>query len=184
MTLEQNLGSQFRGIISGFSYGIKDLITLITDVTDELLIYENVEDLRANGLEIELEGKLKNGTIGRVSYVHQKAENQRTQQVLTNSPNHLAKLNIILPLVKTRLFAGIETRYMSKRKTPAGSHADAFSITNLTIYCQKLRSGLEVSATLYNLFDKKYGDPGSEEHLQNVVMQDGRNFRLVFSYRL
>lgn len=184
LTWEQNLGNQFSGIISGFSYEIKDLITLTTDPIDELLVYENVEELKANGLEMELEGKFKNGIRSRVSYVFQKAENQRFGQHLTNSPKHLAKLNMILPIVRDRLFVGLETRYMGERKTLGGSNAEDFLITNLTIFGQKLLSGLEVSASVYNLFDKEYGDPGSEEHLQNIITQDGRNFRLLFTCKL
>ena len=29
-------------------------------------------------------------------------------------------------------------------------------------------------ASIYNLFDERYGDPGSEEHVEDVVVQDGR----------
>lgn len=36
--------------------------------------------------------------------------------------------------------------------------------------------------TEFNLFDKKYGDPGAPQHLQDVIEQDGRNFRLGVSW--
>ena len=48
---------------------------------------------------------------------------------------------------------------------------------------QNLIKGLEVSASVYNLFNKKYGDPGSPEHVQDLLMQDGRNYRLKVAYR-
>ncbi|MNC91780.1 hypothetical protein D3C83_80950 [compost metagenome] len=48
---------------------------------------------------------------------------------------------------------------------------------------RKLASGLEVSGSIYNVFDKDYGDPGSEEHIQDVIIQDGRSLRLSVSYR-
>jgi len=42
--------------------------------------------------------------------------------------------------------------------------------------------GLEVSASVYNLFDRKYGEPGSGEHPQDVIEQDGRSVRLQLTY--
>jgi outer membrane receptor protein involved in Fe transport len=36
---------------------------------------------------------------------------------------------------------------------------------------------------LNNLFDYRYGDPGSGEHLQNIIEQDGRTFWLKLKYR-
>ena len=87
-----------------------------------------------------------------------------------------------MPLIKEKLFAGIETQYISTRRTLAGNDADAFGRVNLTLSSTKLLKGLEASASVYNLFDKKYGDPGSGEHLQDVIEQDGRSFRLQLTY--
>jgi iron complex outermembrane receptor protein len=42
--------------------------------------------------------------------------------------------------------------------------------------------GLELSASIYNLFDTKYGYPGGDEHVQDVLYQDGRTFRLKLTY--
>jgi outer membrane receptor for ferrienterochelin and colicins len=33
------------------------------------------------------------------------------------------------------------------------------------------------------VFDKNYGNPGTEEHLQDIIAQDGRTFRLELSYK-
>jgi len=41
-----------------------------------------------------------------------------------------------------------------------------------------------VSASVYNLFDTEYAFPGSEEHLQDSIEQDGISFRLKLVYRL
>jgi iron complex outermembrane receptor protein len=35
-----------------------------------------------------------------------------------------------------------------------------------------------VSASVYNLFDKSYADPGGGEHVQDRIPQDGRSFRV------
>jgi hypothetical protein len=33
-----------------------------------------------------------------------------------------------------------------------------------------------------NLFDEKYSDPGSTEHIQDLIKQDGRAFRVKLTY--
>jgi len=81
-----------------------------------------------------------------------------------------------------RLFAGIEARYLSSRLTLKGKSAGDYFVTNLTLFSQYIVSSTEVSASLYNLFDERYGDPGSEEHVQDTIRQDGRTFMLRLKY--
>jgi len=71
---------------------------------------------------------------------------------------------------------------MSNRKTLAGRHTPGFFLTNVTLFSQHLVKGLEISASVYNLFDTHYGDPGAEEHRQDVIPQDGRSFRFKLTY--
>lgn len=181
--LEQYIGNCLRLVATGYYYKINNLITQQTDPIDGLLIYKNIEEIKARGLELELEGKWASGLEGRISYAFQETKNILTNDILTNSPKHLAKVNLIIPLIKKKLFAGIEEQYTSKRKTLAGNYAAGFFITNLTLFSQNLLKKLEVSGSVYNLFDKKYGDPGSEEHLQDIIQQDGRSFRFKLTYK-
>ena len=51
------------------------------------------------------------------------------------------------------------------------------------LLAQPLSRGLELSGTVYNLFDHAYGDPGGEELAQDIVMQDGRVFRVGVRYQ-
>jgi outer membrane receptor for ferrienterochelin and colicins len=43
--------------------------------------------------------------------------------------------------------------------------------------------GLELSAGVSNLFDKEYGHPGFDEHIQDIIQQDGRTYWLKLTYR-
>lgn len=183
MVYEQYLGDSLRGTVSGFYYKIKDLISQTTDPDDSLLVFRNVEEIRAKGFELELEDKLANGIEGRLSYTFQETENRNTGKILTNSPKHLAKANLTAPLIKEKLSAGIEEQYMSRRKTLADSNASGFFITNLTLLSQRLIKNMEISGSLYNLLNKKYGAPGAEEHVQDIIKQDGRSFRLKLTYK-
>ncbi|MGZ8142664.1 MAG: hypothetical protein ACXW0L_00660, partial [Methylosarcina sp.] len=57
-----------------------------------------------------------------------------------------------------------------------------YQVTNLTMTANRLVPGLDVSASLYNFFDSRYEHPSGDETLINTVPQDGRNFRLWFTY--
>jgi outer membrane receptor protein involved in Fe transport len=67
---------------------------------------------------------------------------------------------------------------MSKRKTLSSQYAEDFIVVNLTLYWANVLKNLNLSASIYNLFDEDYGDPGGAELRQKVALQDGRNFRI------
>src|SRR6185436_15301283 len=128
--------------------------------------YANLETVHGEGLEFELEGKWASGFEGRVAYTLQRSESDQTGDVLSNSPKNLAKMNLIVPLAKRRLFAGFEGLYAGRRRTLTGTNLDEYFLTNLTFFSQKVFKGVEVSVGAYNLFNTRYADPGAEEHRQ------------------
>ena len=182
LILEQYLGAHLRGTASAFYYSIDNLITQRTDPIDDLRVFQNVGEVTAHGAELELEGKWANGWMGRVSYTYQETENQQTGSRLTNSPLHMVKFNLLAPIFQDKLFGGLEMQYMSERKTLADRHIPGFFLTNITLFNQNLLKGLELSASVYNLFNTRYEDPGGEEHRQDVIPQDGRSFRFKLTY--
>ena len=103
--------------------------------------------------------------------------------MLSNSPMHLAKVNVIIPLLPEKVFSGIELQYTGKRKTLRDENAGGFVVTNITLFGQRLFKNLDFSASVYNLFDKKFGDPGGPELRQDIINQDGRTFRVKLTYR-
>jgi iron complex outermembrane receptor protein len=179
---EQRLGDHFRSTLGGFYNDITDMIVQETDPSDGLLVFRNSEHVKAKGVETELDGKFQNGLQGRVSYTFQDAHDDSDGEILVDSPQHMAKLNLIVPLYDDRVFSGLELQFLSQRKTLAGNQAGAYLIGNLTLFGHKLFKGLELSGSIYNLFDRKYGDPGSGEHREDIIVQDGRIFRLKLTY--
>jgi iron complex outermembrane receptor protein len=181
--IEQSVGKGLFISVSGFYYEIKDLISQSTDPADDFLIFKNIENIHAKGIEFEIKKKWESGLGGWVSYSCQDTKNEQTGEKLTNSPKHMAKLNLTVPFVKEKLFLGIEEQYMSKRKTLANREADAFFITNMTLYSQKLLKGMDISGSVYNLFGKSYRDTVGAEFRQDVIEQDGRSFRIKLTYK-
>jgi outer membrane receptor for ferrienterochelin and colicins len=183
LVYEQYLGDHFRTSLSGFYYRIDDLISQQVDPANDLLQFRNTGNADAKGVEMELEGKWASGFQGRLSYTFQDTKDGQTGKILSNSPQHMVKMNLIAPLISEKLFIGIEEQYISGRSTPEGDHAIAFFITNLTLFSQKLLPGLELSGSVYNLFDTHYGDPVGAELLPiKIVQQDGRTFRVKLTY--
>ena len=189
VVLEQYLGKRFRSSLSAYYYRIKDLIAQTTDPSDDLIVFSNLETVESRGIEWQLEGKWENGLEGKISYSYTHAKNKDTGKTLTNSPRHIGQMNLVIPLLKNRLFGGIEMQYMSKRKTLKETYTRSVFVTNVTLLRQNLIKGLELSATVYNLFNRKYGDPGAEEHLELIngnemeeIEQDGRSYRVKLTY--
>jgi iron complex outermembrane receptor protein len=183
LVYEQYFRNQLRLTASGFYYRIKDLISQQIDPADGLLVFNNVEEVESKGLELEFERKWKNGFEGRISYTFQETKNLDTGKLLSNSPKHLGKMNAIYPLIKKKLFAGFELQFTGRRKTINSNDTGSFFTGNLTFFSKDLYEGLEASASIYNIFDRAYSDPGGTEHIQSRIEQNGRSFRFKITYR-
>jgi len=182
---EQFLGKNYRLTGSAYYYQIKDLITQQIDPADGLIVFRNTDQVEAKGLELELAGKWANGLEARLSYALQESKNARTGKLLTNSPTHLPKFNLIVPVFKDKLFSGLEVQYLSPRKTLDNRHVGDAAIVNFTLFNRNLVKGLELSASAYNLLNQKFADPGAAEHIANGmrgIIQDGITFRLKLTY--
>jgi iron complex outermembrane receptor protein len=181
LVYEQYLGLNYRVNVSAYSYRVDDLISqAATD--DEVLYFDNLDSVRAHGLELEVEGKFDSGALARASYAVQRAKDGTTDAEISSSPRHLGKLNLSLPLYKDRLSAGLELQYHGRVTTLDDRTVDDFVVANVTLLSQHVFKGLELSASLYNVFDTRYGYPGAEDHLQSVIEQNGRMVRVKAAY--
>lgn len=86
------------------------------------------------------------------------------------------------------LRAGVEAQYTDSRKGRDGTKTAGYPLLNLTLSSgDKLQKGpfkgLEISGSVYNLLDRDYASVASDELVQHFIPQNGRNFRLVFSYK-
>jgi iron complex outermembrane receptor protein len=182
---EQGIGDHLRSSIGGFYNQIDDLITF------EDQHYVNVKGAESKGLELALEASWASGIRGRASYTLQRTRDTTTHEVLIDSPEHLGKFNLSVPIWKNKVFGSVEVQYASKRTAVyqdssgnlvSGVDAAGYGLVNLTLFSQNLAPGLEVSATVYNLLDRHYSDPSSFFHQQDLIEQDGRSFRLKATY--
>jgi outer membrane receptor for ferrienterochelin and colicins len=189
LVYEQEIGTYLRSSVSGFYNRMDDLIVF------ESGNFRNI-DAETRGTELALEGFWTSGLRTRLSYTFQETDNQTTNLEFPDSPGHLVKANLSMPLYKEKVFAGLEFQYASKRHTldnttdsggqpltVQGEDAGGFGIVNATLFSQNLVKNLELSASIYNLLDRNYGDPATRFHQQDVIERDGRSFRLKLTYR-
>jgi outer membrane receptor protein involved in Fe transport len=178
-----------RSSLSGFYNEMNHLI-----VFDDG-IYTNF-NAKTKGAELALEGTAPNGIRGRASYSFQNTKDDTVAWQVPDSPRQMVKCNLSVPLVRDKLFAGVEFQYTSSRLslhnttdasgepiTLQGENAGGYGIINLTLFSRKLIKNVEFSATLYNLLDHRYADPASDFHVQDIIEQDGRSFRVKLTCR-
>ena len=181
LVYEQGIGKHLRSTALVFFSRTDDLISLYTDA-DLNTTYQNIEGAEALGAGFELEGEWADVLRGRVSYSYQDARDRADDSRLTDSPEHLVKFNLSVPVWKKKLFADLEAQYTSERRAAGGDEAGGFGIINFTLFSQNLVKHLEVSASVYNLLDCEYDDPATLFHQQTLIEQDGRTFRVKLTY--
>ena len=179
---EQGFATHWRFSGSLFYNQMDDLITQQIDPGTGDYIFKNTDSVDAKGAGLELEGTWANGLRGRMSYSFADATDNATGQRLSNSPQHLGKFNLAVPLYAERIFAGLEVQASSSRRTVRGNEAGAYAVCNLTLFSHQLVKGLDLSASVYNLFDRRFSDPVSLDFTQDAIQQDGRSFRVKLTY--
>lgn len=177
----QPLGN-LRLIATAFHNNINNLINLVNDPQENLLVYTNFGSVDMDGFEFEGDYFWDNGVRLRGSYAFTYATDELHGSWLINSPRHLGKLNLSMPVWRDNVRLGVEWQYTSERKTKNNFRTPGYQVTNLTLTADSLIPGLDMSASLYNFFDSRYQHPAGDETIIESIPQDGRNFRLWFTY--
>lgn len=181
LVAEQFFGDHWTGTLSLYQNKISKLVELQSGSDRD--VFANTGDDRVRGAEGEVQGKWDNGLLVRASYTLQDAVSETTGLRLNNSPRHVARTQVLVPVWGEKLSAGLELLYSSDRLTLQRQHSGETWLVNATLLSRELRPGLEVSASIYNVLDHHYRTPGSVEHQQDTIEQDGRTFRLKLTFR-
>lgn len=177
---EQTYGRQVRTSVSAFWNQITDLID--TDPTRDRLI--NIGRVSGRGVEFEVEGQVPSGWRGRFSLAAQTTRDARTQRTLTNSPRVLAKLNVVVPLLRERIFAGLELQHHGAVDSVYDTRIADYRLLNVTVFGRELVRGCEITASVQNLLNRAYAFPASPSYLQAELPQVGRTLRLKVTWKL
>jgi iron complex outermembrane receptor protein len=181
MVWEQQLRAHLSASTSVFYSRMENLISQVgTD--DQSLVYRNLQQVKSSGAEVELRGALPGWPEWLASYSFQETRDSQTNQFLDDSPRSLAKLNLTEKLPKTNMVTSIDAQYRSRIEAFQGGSISPFTLLNVTILDRKLGRHGALSASVYNLLDKRYSDPDSGANLQQSIPQDGRNFQVQMTW--
>jgi iron complex outermembrane receptor protein len=206
--LEHYFKPNIRGSLSIFHYKLHDFINFYSNEGDPpgSLRWGNWGMAKATGMELGLEGKSQSGIWGRASYsitdteygapvwemhvdpcdpCESYAEGLETHHGarMLNSPLHLAKLNVIVPIVEDKLFAGFEAQYSSRRRTIDEEKTNNYLLSNLTFTWVEVMKDMDISFGIYNLFNTRYYHPAWGDNELDSVEQNGRSFLFNMRYR-
>jgi outer membrane receptor for ferrienterochelin and colicins len=179
---EQYFQNRFRLTVTGFNYPIRDLISAESGVEAGAIQYQNGDSVNIRGVDLSFRRRSAWGLEGGMNYSFQTARNQDLARFAVNSPSQLGRAFVSAPLIRHALFATFDLQYVGSRRTLTNSPLASYSVSNFTILSRSLGGKWDVSASIYNLLDRKYGDPGGQEHLQDVLQQDGRTLRMKVGY--
>ncbi len=173
---EQQIKSNFWFTMSGFYDRVNDLITAEIDGNDQ--IFRNLQNTKSKGVELEVRTHLLHQLEAGASYSFQQTRDRSTNELLSNSPRNLMKLNLSQPLLHKKLFASADAQYRSRIQSLDNGSVSPFWICNASLLGRNFGRHWDLSATAYNLLNKVYFDPASGENLQLPIQQDGRSFRV------
>jgi outer membrane receptor for ferrienterochelin and colicins len=182
---EQRLGTSVQVTGSVFQNDVSDLITAQSGSEDSIdgLYYQNVEGVTATGAEIEVQTEWPGHVRVRVADTFQSARDRGTDRRISNSPEQVATCLVEVPIARTGLLAAFNAHYVGARRSVQQTPVPAAVVADFTLSRAPAAHGFGLAISVHNLFDAAYGDPGSVEHRQVLIMQDGRTVALRATYR-
>jgi outer membrane receptor protein involved in Fe transport len=184
-TIESELSrstGQVNLLLSGYRSIVRGLIDLAQTDSLGTLQYLNRERVHSDGIEGEAELVRPGGTRVRLAVACQRSVVQETDAELTNSPRWNAHLAVTHAPTDGRFTLGAGLRHLSSRLTLGGQRTGAANVADARMGV-RLGRDLIAGVEAQNLFNARYGDPGSEEHLEDQIMQDGRALYATLTYR-
>jgi iron complex outermembrane receptor protein len=135
------------------------------------------------GAELEAEWQW-HGMQVQGSHTWQNSQDNRGRELI-NSPRHLSKLQVSLPLAGERLRASLAARYVGSRLIALGMHADGYALADLTFTSQNLLPDVSVTAAVRNLFDRRYQEASlfEVESAAELPERGERSLWLSLEYR-
>ncbi len=172
------IGGGVRISASAFRNRLTDLIGQRVNAADSLVSFENLDEIHSRGVELGLNVNRGHGLTGQLSYSFQRTEDRATGIQLTNSPGQMVQMELRSPILGSGATVSVDAQYMSARRTLVGIDARSHVLTNFSLFAPRTFGRFDLSATLYNAFDVRYGDPVPNGFVQNTIQQDGRSFRV------
>ncbi|SMF00256.1 iron complex outermembrane recepter protein [Trinickia caryophylli] len=171
---DRQLGEAGHATASIFHYHVRNLISEMPNASG-VEQFQNVNRANAKGVELAYEQRIAGGATVRASYTWQMTRDEDSGLILQDSPRHLAKLNVAVPLFGQAARLGTELRCVSSRLAQGGA-AGGYCLGNVTIGTARLIPHGDLSFSVYNVTDKRYSDPAGPGFAQSAIVQQSRTF--------
>lgn len=190
-TTEASLGYEFTRTaklsITYFDNTIKDLITVGPKPAPTLPAnFINQGQQRVKGGEVEIQERITSRIKASMNYSYQKGADEATGLRIPEVPVQKGGLRTTIDLSKY-VIMNSDLIMVGKRLRGAGDvrpNLGGYGIVNLNLLVKEIGKGLEISAAIGNLFDRKYADPSpATSKVPNDYPQEGRNIFVETSYR-
>jgi iron complex outermembrane receptor protein len=178
LTAQRLIGGGVEISGSAFRNRLTDLLSRRTDTTSGSQYFGNVDEIHSRGLELGLNVNRGHGLTGKLSYSFQRTEDRASGIQLSNSPEQMVQMELRSPILGSGATASVDAQYMSTRSTLLGNIAGSHVLTNFSLFAPRTFGRFDLSASVYNVFDARYGDPVSNGFVQDLIQQDGRSFRV------
>lgn len=180
---DQQLTPQLLSTVSLYNYWMHDLVNLAYDPEHQITQNRNIGSVNARGVELELNATVRPRVQGYASYTYAFTRDPATDERISNSPSHVAKAGLQLPL-PGHLVVAPQMRYESERQTLGGQSTDPFFVTDVTLSTADILQHFKLSASVQNVFDARYSHPATLVQRQDQIVQDGRSFRVHLNVAL
>ena len=178
VVLELRPSPATRFTASAYANEASGLLVQGLDPADNKLVFNNAGSMRTHGFELEFERVWTQGAHLRASYSVQRARDLSSEGMSDRNAEQLGKTALVLPLGH-EFTLGSQVVLVSRRGDVPG-----YGVTNLTLtrLCPQLHA--EFSLGVYDAFDRRPVDPGSDSVLQPVSPQDGRTWQFRVNLKL
>ena len=167
---QQYFGGTLRFTATGYVTRAKNLISQGAEY-----YFENREQARSRGIEVEGERRWTSGILLRASYVEQRTFDPIANVELSNSPRRQALVQAAAPMLSRKLSLAAESQYVGHRFSTLGTHIDGVWLTSVNVTFAPPRRPFSIAARVSNLFDAPYAHPVGYEFRQDLMPQDGRS---------
>jgi outer membrane receptor for ferrienterochelin and colicins len=189
LVLEQRFAKGYQATVSLYHNRLRNLIDQETN-SDSTLQFQNVGSAGGLGASAELQARLQHGLNFYANYSYTQMRNLQDDAWLTNSPYHMAKGGLSIPLLR-HFRLSPEVIAQSARLTVYDTQTKPFLYASANLlFAPKFKGAasflnhFQWSFKVRNLFNTDYRLPGGFEHLQPAIQQNGRNYNLKLTVNL
>jgi outer membrane receptor for ferrienterochelin and colicins len=179
---ERRFTKNLTGLATVYHYRLGDLIEAATNAAGWLQ-YQNIGSTKANGVEVELTGKFREGIETAASVALQRATDPEDHSFLPDSPGCVAKIRGAIPLLKNKLRAATALEYLSAQRTFSYAQVPAFWLTDVTLSTRNLHPDFDLQFGVRNLLNVTYYYPAGIGLTQDQIRADGRSVFLKLVWR-